>query len=126
MLALEIERVGGEVVGVQKVIRIAGEWSSEKLEKVKEELMMEDGGPDRILIGGPSKSTTRHGPQDQRGFCPERRMVYKEGGKGGAGIKKEYHLTEPVKISMLERGKLVRMVEEVVKFCEENFPTSTV
>ena len=35
MLASEIERVGREVVGVQKVIRIAGEWSSEKLEKVK-------------------------------------------------------------------------------------------
>ena len=32
-IAGEMERVGGEVVGVQKTIRIAGDWTSEKVEK---------------------------------------------------------------------------------------------
>ena len=35
-------------------------------------------------------------------------------------------MMEPTKISMLERGRLVKLVEDLVKFCEENFPTSTV
>ena len=35
-------------------------------------------------------------------------------------------MTEPIKISMLERGRLVKLVEDLVRFCEENFPTSTV
>ena len=61
-----------------------------------------------------------------RGDLPREKDGLQGGGKGGAGIKKEFHLTEPVKISMLERGKLVRMVEKLVKFCEENFPTSIV
>ena len=53
-------------------------------------------------------------------------MIYKEGGKGGKLFMQDYHLTEPIKISMLERGRLVKLVEDLVKFCEENFPTSTV
>ena len=124
-IAGEMERVGGEVVEVQKMIRIAGDWTSEKVEKVKEELLLEDGVPDRIVIGGPSNSTTRHGVR-RRGFGPERRMLYKEGGKGGKLFMQDYHMTEPIKISMLERGRLVKLVEDLVKFCEENFPTSTV
>ena len=38
----------------------------------------------------------------------------------------EYHLTEPVKISMLERSKLVKVVDDFVTFCEVNFPTSVI
>ena len=81
--------------------------------------------PDRIVIGGPSNSTTRHGPQNLRGFGAERRMIYKEDRMGMRELKVEYHLTEPTKISMLERARLIRGMEELVKFCEENFPTST-
>ena len=47
----EIEIVRGDVVEVQKVITKAGEWMSEKVGKVKKELMLEDGVPDKIVIG---------------------------------------------------------------------------
>ena len=50
-IAGEIEIVRGDVVEVQKVIRKAGEWMSEKVGKVKKELMLEDGVPDKIVIG---------------------------------------------------------------------------
>ena len=48
------------------------------------------------------------------------------GGKGGERIMQEYHLTEPVKISMLERSRLVRIVDGLITFCEENYPTSQI
>ena len=78
-IAGEMERVGGEVVEVQKMIRIAGDWTSEKVEKVKEELLLEDGVPDRIVIGGPSNSTTRHGPPE--GFWTREKDAIQGGGK---------------------------------------------
>ena len=42
--------------------------------------------------------------------------MYKDVGKVGEKISCEYHLTEPVKISMLERSKLVQVVEEFITF----------
>ena len=83
-IAGEIERIGGDVVGVHQVIKIAGDWTSEK-----EELLEEDSVPDRIVIGGPSNSIIRHGPHGHRGFGPERRIVDKEGGKVGEKISCE-------------------------------------
>ena len=89
-------------------------------------MLEDDFAPDRIVIGGPSDSIIRHGQQNQHGFGAERRMVYKDVGKVGEKISCEYHLTEPVKISMLERSKLVQVVEEFITFCELNFPTSVI
>ena len=48
------------------------------------------------------------------------------GGRGGKAedrIVCEYHMTEPVKISLLERSKLVKMVDDLVSFFEFNLPT---
>ena len=52
--------------------------------------------------------------ENHRGFGPE--TVWRmEGGRRGRADERivcEYHMTEPVKISMLERSKLVKMVDE--------------
>ena len=96
------------------------------MEKVKSEMLEEDFVPDRIAIGGRASSITRHGSQNQCGFGPQRKTVYQQGGKGGERIKQEYHLTEPVKISMLERSRLVRIVDGLITFCEEKYPTSQI
>ena len=38
-------------------------------------------------------------------------------------MKQRFHLREPTKLTMLERGVLVRQIEDFVKFCEETYPT---
>ena len=113
-VADKIKEVGGEVVGVYQSIKVNGELSREKVEKVKRELMECEMVPDCIVIGGPANSLIRHGPSNRRGFGPEKRLVVREEGKGGGSIKQEFHLTERSRLSMIERG-VVRMVEEVVK-----------
>ena len=50
--------------------------------------------------------------EQKEGWC----ILYKDVGKVGEKISCEYHLTEPVKISMLERSKLVQVVEEFITF----------
>ena len=42
---------------------------------------------------------------------------------GGEKIVCEYHLTESVKISLLERSRLVKMENDLGSFFEINLPT---
>ena len=81
-IAGEMERIGGDVVRVHNLQKIPGEWTTEKLEKLKERVMEDEFVPDKVVIGGPSNSTIRHGPQRHRGFGAE--TVWRiEGGRGG-------------------------------------------
>ena len=81
--------------------------------------------PDCIVVGGPSNSLIRHGPNNRRGFGPETRLVLKEDGKGGE-LRQEFHLTEPARLSMIERSGVVRMVEELVRVCREAVPEARI
>ena len=71
----------------------------EELEKKKEIVMEDEFVPNKVVIGGPSNSTIRHGPQSHQGFGAE--TVWRmDGGKGGKARDRiicEYHMTEPVK-----------------------------
>ena len=95
-------------------MKVPGEWTLEKLEQLKERVMEDEFVPEKVVIGGPSNSTMRHGLENHRGFGPE--TVWRmEGGRRGRADERivcEYHMTELVKISMLERSKLVKMVDE--------------
>ena len=65
---------------------MSGQWTSEKLERVKEELLEAEIVSDRIVIGGPSK----HGSQKLRGFGPDKtdsvQFRRKKRGNNQAGI----------------------------------------
>ena len=117
----KIELLGREVAEVVRVCRIRGEWTREKIEAVKEELVLSDEVPDSIVIGGPSNSLIRNGGTSRRGYAPEKRIVVKGGGSEGT-VTQEFHLKEPSKLTMLERSGLVRQVEDFVAFCESTFP----
>ena len=81
--------------------------------------------PDSIVVGGPTNSLIRHGPSNRRGFGPEKRLVLKEEVRGSV-LRQEFHLTEPVRLSMVERAGVVRLTEELVKVCREVFPEARV
>ena len=121
----KVVEMGGEVVEVGKVSSIKGQWTREKVEKVRKELEECETVPDCIVIGGPGGSTIRHGPVGRRGFGPEMRMILTEGMREGK-IRIEYHLTEPVKISMLERSGVARLVELLVEQVAEILPLTQI
>ena len=55
--------------------RIRGEWTRDKLEVIKEELVLSDKEPDCIVIGGPSNSIIRNGGASPLGYTPEKRIT---------------------------------------------------
>ena len=66
-ISKRMEEQGGDVVEVWKMCRIRGEWTRDKLEVIKEELVLSDEVPDCIVIGGPSNSIIRNGGASQHG-----------------------------------------------------------
>ena len=124
-VAEKISEIGGEVATVGKVINIRGQWTREKVEQAKRELEDCETVPDCIVIGGPGSSIIRHGPTNRRGFGPEKRMVVVEGRREGS-IRTEYHMTEPAKVSLLERGAVARLVESLVEYVVEILPLTQV
>ena len=113
----KMETIGKEVAEVVKTCRIQGEWSREKIQEVKDELVLSDDVPDIIVIGGPSNSLIRNGGTSRRGYAPEKRIGMTTEGK----VTQKYHLREPTKLTGIERGGLIRQVEEFVNFCEETY-----
>ena len=97
-----------------KTQRIRGEWSREKIEKCKKELSSCEIDPEVIVIGGPTNSLTRHGQQNRRGFGPEGKVEIGRGQEGEEVMRFKYHLTEPVKITLGERVRLIGMVDKLV------------
>ena len=41
-------------------------------------------------------------------------------------LRQEFHLTEPARLSMVERGSLVKLTEELVKVCRETVPEARI
>ena len=120
-----MEEIGGEVIGVWKRHRICGELRREKIEQIRGELIESDIASDCIVVGGPSNSMIQHGPCNRRGFGPEKQIVLRDEGGGGV-LRQEFHLTEPARLSMVERGSLVRLTEELVKVCRETVPEARI
>ena len=74
-ISKRMEEQGGDVVEVWKMCRIRGEWTRDKLEVIKEELVLSDKEPDCIVIGGPSNSIIRNGGASPLGYTPEKRIT---------------------------------------------------
>ena len=76
----KMELLGKGVVEAGRVCRIKGEWTREKIEAIKEELVLIDEVSDSIVIGGPSNSIIRNGGTSRRVYAPEKRIVVRGGG----------------------------------------------
>ena len=63
-IAEKMEQMGGDIIGIWRKQRISGEITREKIERVRVELMESDIAPDYIVVGGPSNSLIRHGPNN--------------------------------------------------------------
>jgi hypothetical protein len=70
---------------------------------------------DVVVIGGPTNSLVRHGKEGERGFGGERvvKIVRKGGGREEWQVR--YHLTDPVKISMMEKTEMIDRVTGVME-----------
>ncbi len=68
----EIERLTGDGVVVEKLIRMKGEMTEDVENKALRELAMIGEYPSVIMIGGPGNSLMEHGVGEWRGFGPER------------------------------------------------------
>jgi hypothetical protein len=117
----ELERIGDDIL-VISMIRIRGEVNEEKVEQVVEEARLGVIAPDKIVIFGPGNSQSVHGKPENRGKGPERKIVYNEEGE----IKVEYHMTEPAKISMGEKEKIVGLMEYMVDELRKDYQGSDI
>ncbi len=118
-------RVDGGVK-VEKMVRIQGELTMERVNKALSELAVLEGYPEVIVFGGPGNSLVEHGTGEDRGFGPEG-AVRVVNGKGDQGERWEvrYHMEEPRRIYMMEKRALVdRVVALVNGGAGELFPES--
>jgi hypothetical protein len=88
---------------VEKMVRMQGEWTDEKVNKALTELATLEGYPGVIVIGGPGNSVMRHGSGEDRGFAPERTVKVRKTGGTVRGMEVRYHMTNPKKISLSEK-----------------------
>jgi hypothetical protein len=109
----ELERIGDDIL-VISMIRIRGEVNEEKVEHVVEEARLGVIAPDKIIIFRPGNSQSVHGKPENRGKGPERK------------IKVEYHMTEPAKISMGEKEKIVGLMEYMVDELRKEYQGSDI
>jgi hypothetical protein len=117
-LVEEMEKIGEQLVDTSQMIKIRGEWTVEKIDHATQEAKLMEAVPDKIVIMGPWNSQVKHGRLEVRGKGPERKIVYNE----DMSIRVEYHLTEPSRISLGEKEKLVGLVETLTDERRSEFP----
>jgi hypothetical protein len=111
---------------VEKMVRMQGGWTDEKVNKALSELAPLEGYPGIIMVGGPGNSVMLHGAGDSRGFTPERTVKVRKTGGSIRGMEVMYHMTEPKKITMGEKRQTVDRVVKVLKGSLELFPEAAV
>ena len=81
-IAGEMERIGGDVVRVHNWQKIPGEWTTEKLEKLKERVMEDEFVPDKVVIGEALRTPlSGMGLRDTGDLEPKRFGGSREGGE---------------------------------------------
>ncbi len=112
---------------VERMVRVRGEVTDDEVDQALAELAVLERYPDVFVVGGPSNSLMVHGRPDIRGFDPERTVKVQ---KGGAGQNEKwevrYHMTEPKRISMVEKRTLVDRMVRLVSGVTDLFPETEV
>jgi hypothetical protein len=82
---------------------------------------------DKIVMSGPGNRLVEHGVGESRGFKPERKVkVVTDRRKGTQEWDITYHMTDPRKIAMCERRKVVDSVTKVWTEIRDTFPGAEV
>jgi hypothetical protein len=119
--ASQMNRLGDEMrkrhedkVEVVGCVRMEGENTVMKNRKMVQEVGTRIGNVDVVVVGGPTNSLVRHGKEGERGFGGERLVKVKKLRDGREEWNVTYHLTDPVKISMMEKAELVEQVVDLL------------
>jgi hypothetical protein len=97
-------RVDLEVVGC---LRMEGENTERKNMEMLRELEKKVGTVDMVVVGGPTNSLVRHGKEGEQGFVGKRKVRIEKKKNGEEIWKVTYHLTDSIKINMVEKAELV-------------------
>jgi hypothetical protein len=104
----------------RKTLREAENTERKNMEILRE-LGKKKGKMDTVIVGGPTNSLVRHGKEGARGFGGERAVKVGRKVGGQEEWKVTYHLTDPVKINMVEKVELVErfmnMMQKVKGHC---------
>jgi hypothetical protein len=125
----EISKMGKETgqVRVDGQIKTFGMMNVTEITSALRELKVEGPEFDNIVMSGPGNSLVEHGVGECRGFKPERKVrVVTDIRKGTQELDISYHMTDPRKIAMSERRKLVDSVTRVWSEVRKTFPEADV
>jgi hypothetical protein len=115
---------GVRVVGV---VRIMGELTDKEADRALNELAGIHERPDKVVVGGLTNSLMTHGKGNDKGFRPERTMVVRK--DTVTGVQEWvtwYHMTDPKRISMVDRRRLVDRTVSMIRGVQALFPMSEV
>ncbi len=80
-----------------------------------------------VILSGPGNCLVEHGVGESRGFKPERKVrVVTDSRKGKQEMDITFHMTDPRKIAMCERRKVVDSVTKVWSEIRKTFPDAKV
>ena len=117
------EKEGAGKVEVGEEIRIRGKLDRGEGCRLEEELERVAITPDRVVIAGPGNSLMEHEGRGEKGKTVKRVVRVKTDGEGRVvGLESEYHLCEPVRLTMCERKLVAQVLAGLVKKCRELWP----
>jgi hypothetical protein len=119
--ASQMSRLGDEIgikrgvkVDVVGCVRMEGENTEQKNLRMLQEVQRNMGRVDLVVVGWPTNSLVRRGKKGGRGFGGERNVKVRKLKSGKEECNVTYHLTDPVKINMVEKAELVERFVELL------------
>jgi len=108
-------------------VKVKGHMGKEEVDRVVKEVKKVGSWVDKVVVGGPGNSLTKHGSGTERGYCPERTvMVLKDSEGRVKGMDVRFHLTDPERLSMGEKRELVDRTVELVRRIKLDRPDTQV
>jgi hypothetical protein len=115
-IANMLQKEHGDRIEIVECVRIEGEEMAVNMERARREVLVHKEELDVVLVRGPGNSLVVHGKEGEHGFAGEREVRIAKKVNGEEDWTVQYHLTDPVKITMAEK---VEMVDRMVNFMED-------
>jgi hypothetical protein len=108
-------------------VKVTGHLGREELDRVVKEVKKVGDWVDKVVVGGPGNSLTKHGSGTERGYHPERTVKVLKDSEGRVkGMDVRFHLTDPDRLSMGEKRELVDRTVDLVKRIKLDRPETQV